>query len=471
MLPCDMPSRLLLLSAIIPILGQLASAESLPTAEKTALDAYIAKPDPSYNYELAAKIEQPDFTGYVISMTSQTWLSAKEVSPSVWKHELRIVVPKGVSSDTALLFIGGGSTREKPKVEVKPELVRVAKAGKVIVAELGQVPNQPSIFADDPEQLKRSEDSLIVYTWNKFLRGGKDEWLARLPMTKAAVRAMDTVQDFCKGDKGPGIKVTSFVVAGGSKRGWTTWTTAAVDKRVKSIVPIVIDVLNMVPSMQHHHSAYGFFAPAIDDYSKGRIMDWEGQAEYGKLMKIEEPFSYRARFTMPKLIVNATGDQFFLPDSSQFYFDQLPGEKYLRYVPNADHSLKGSDAYETLAAYCHCSSTDHDRPKFSWKSDKEGELRATVETKPTEVRLWRASNTKARDFRQMTIGNVWTSSVLEAKENDYLASVPKPEQGWTAFMIELTYDVGAPFPLKLTTNVEVVPRALPFHPYQPKDPR
>jgi len=59
-------------------------------------------------------------------------------------------------------------------------------------------------------------------------------------------------------------------------------------------------------------------------------------------MRIVEPLEYRDRLTMPKLIVNASGDQFFLPDSSRFYFDRLPGVKYLRCVPNADHSLKNS---------------------------------------------------------------------------------------------------------------------------------
>ena len=70
-------------------------------------------------------------------------------------------------------------------------------------------------------------------------------------------------------------------------------------------------------------------------------MEWNGTPEYQALMKIEEPYQYRHRLTMPKFIVNAAGDQFFLPDSSQFYFNDLPGVKYLRYVPNADHSLEG----------------------------------------------------------------------------------------------------------------------------------
>ena len=57
-----------------------------------------------------------------------------------------------------------------------------------------------------------------------------------------------------------------FVVSGASKRGWTTWTTAAVDKRVVAIIPIVIDLLNVEPSFEHHWQAYGFWAPAIKDY-------------------------------------------------------------------------------------------------------------------------------------------------------------------------------------------------------------
>ena len=47
---------------------------------------------------------------------------------------------------------------------------------------------------------------------------------------------------------------------------------------------------------------------------------------------------------MPKFMMNASGDQFFLPDNAQFYYDDLPEEKHLRYVANARHNLARSDA-------------------------------------------------------------------------------------------------------------------------------
>lgn len=70
----------------------------------------------------------------------------------------------------------------------------------------------------------------------------------------------------------------------------------------------------------------------------------------GKVTR-RDPYEYRARLTMPKMIINATGDQFFVPDSSRFYFDALPGEKHLRYVPNADHSMRHTDVDETVLAF------------------------------------------------------------------------------------------------------------------------
>src|SRR6185369_16802807 len=242
-----------------------------------------------------------------------------------------------------------------------------------------------------------------------FLRTGDEKWPARLPMTKAAVRALDTITAFCASDEGGKVKVDQFFVAGGSKRGWTTSTTAAVDNRVIAIAPIVIDLLNIQPSFHHHFEVYGFYAPAVGDYTRANIMDWDGTPEYRALMKIEEPYEYRARLTLPKFLINASGDQFFLPDSGQFYFKDLPGEKHVRYVPNADHSLRDSDAWTTLLA-CYSSIVKGTKaPQFMWTMEEGGAIRVKTQEKADEVKLWQATNPDARDFRVDTIGKAWTS--------------------------------------------------------------
>ena len=216
------------------------------------------------------------------------------------------------------------------------------------VAELRTVPNQPLVFAG--ETFGRSEDAIIAYTWDKFMRTGDERWPLRLPMTKSAGEGDGYDHGVFGSPEGGQSKVETFVVCGGSKRGWTTWTTAAVDKRVVGIMPLEHRFAeSSSPRFKHHWEAYGFWAPAVGNYVREGIMNWHGTPEYEALLKIEEPYQYRSRMTMPKFIMQATGDQFFLPDSSQFYFDDLPGMKYLRYVPNSEHGMRGTDVRDEHA--------------------------------------------------------------------------------------------------------------------------
>jgi PhoPQ-activated pathogenicity-related protein len=440
---------------------RLGFAQPRSGATTTALDRYVAQPDPAYTWKMAVSLRDESATGYAIKLTSQTWLTTNEVNRTHWDHWLLVVKPDNLAHDTGLLFISGGANRGDRPPTPSAELIHIAKATKSVVAELKMVPNQTLMFGNDGEQ--RSEDDLIAYTWDKFLRTGEEKWPARLPMTKAAVRAMDTVTAFLGSEAGGKVKVDKFVVSGGSKRGWTTWTTAAVDDRVVAIAPIVIDVLNVEESMKHHYQAYGFFAPAVGNYTDHKIMDWIGTPESKALYEIEDPFSYRDRLTLPKLIMNACGDQFFLPDSSQFYFDQLVGPKYLRYVPNTDHSMRNSDAYETLSAWQHVTANQLPLPQFSWQHGADGLLTVSPKDKPKQVLLWQAHNAAVRDFRLEVAGPIYHSTpVAPDAAGNYAVKVPAAARGWTAYFLELTYDVGAATALKLTTNVRVTPDTLPF---------
>ena len=443
---------------------------SVSAANRTALDEYIAKPDPNYSFKLVNTLPGEGGTAHILEMISQQWLTEKEVDKPIWKHWVTIIKPDNVASETALLFIGGGSTERPAPDKVDNNLVRIARETKSIVAELRMVPNQPLVFAGETKG--RTEDSLIAYTWDKYLRTGDERWPARLPMTKSAVRALDTVTAFCGSDEGGKLKVNKFVVAGGSKRGWTTWTTAAVDKRVVAIVPIVIDMLNVVPSFKHHYGAYGFWAPAVGDYEGMGIMNWQDTPEYAALMKIEEPYEYRDRLTLPKFVVNSAGDQFFLPDSTKFYWKDLKGPKYLRYVPNSDHSLKNTDAQMSLLAFYDAIVRKKPLPEYTWELPAPGRIRVVSKTKPSRVKLWQATNPDARDFRLDTLGPKYVEKEIPLNESGaYEATIETPEKGWTAGFLELTY-ADEPAPFKFTSGITVTPDTLPYKDkFVPKNPK
>ncbi len=439
-------------------------------AAETALDRYVRKPDTSYHYDVAGVLPcSGGCTATLLDMTSQTWRKPEEVDRTVWKHWVTVVKPAKVTTSTALLFITGGANDGRPRTAVDAMMTMLANESGAVVAELRMVPNQPLVFAG--ETRKRTEDSFIAYTWDKYMRGGDEEWPARLPMTKAAVRAMDAVTDFCKSEKGGGIKVDHYAVSGGSKRGWTTWTTAAVDKRVVAIAPLVIDLLNLQKSFIHHWRVYGFWAPSVGDYTEMKTMDWMGTKEYANLLKIVEPYSYRARLTMPKYLINAAGDQFFVPDSSQFYWNDLKGEKLIRYVPNTDHSLRNSDAVEGLLSWFQSIVGGKPRPRYSWKLDKDGVIRARSTDKPIEVKLWQATNPDARDFRLEKIKAAYKGSVITADaKGEYVARVAQPDKGYTAYFLELSFPGPGKYPLKVTTQVKVIPDVYPFSPPAAKRP-
>jgi PhoPQ-activated pathogenicity-related protein len=385
------------------------------------------------------------------------------VERPLWTHWITVVTPPKVTSDIGLLFITGGRLDRDPPARPSAWLVDAARDTGTITAELRLVPNQPVVFTDDPAHKPRIEDDFIAYTWNKFLRTGDDRWPARLPMTKSAVRAMDAVSEFSASADGGSQTVKRFVVSGASKRGWTTWTTAAVDRRVIAIAPAVIDLLNVEPSFIHHWRAYGAWSDAVKDYVDQGIMDWIGTPQFRALMRIEEPYEYRERLTMPKMMVNAAGDEFFLPDSSQFYFSDLKGEKHLRYVPNTSHSLDKSDAIETVEAFYASIVKDTPRPQFTWSFERDGAIKVVARDRPSEVRLWQATNPTARNFRLDVIGPAYTSTVLTPSgPNTWIGRVPTPATGWTAYFVELTFPSGGKYPLKLTTAVRVVPDKLPF---------
>ena len=440
---------------------EVSSTNARETKNPGPLDLYVYKPDPHYSYKVVKTEEADNFTIHYINLTSQSWRSPEEVDRTVWTHWLTIVVPKKVTSSSALLIISGGKNTDEPPTSSSPLLRKIAKDVQTVVAEIKQIPNQPLVFANDNGR-KRSEDSIIAYNWDKYLKTGDPEWLTRMPMTKAVVRAMDTIQEFCATKEGGKVKINEFVVAGASKRGWTTWTTTIVDKRVVACVPMVIDMLNLVPSFKHHYAVYGDWAPAIGDYTEMKIMDWLTTPEFISMMKIVDPYSYLDRLTMPKFLINSAGDEFFLPDSWKFYLSDLPTPTYIRYVPNTGHGLK-PEVVDSVSAFYKAIVMRKPLPQYYWEFPDDSTIVVKTKDKPSKVTLYEATNPNARDFRLNVLGRAYqTKDLTEQEKGVYVGKVTPPEKGWKAYLIEMIFPGPDNTTFTFTTPVRILPDVEPY---------
>jgi len=387
--------------------------------------------------------------------------------------------------DTAVIYIDGGGSKKPEQIDFL-SLVFCTKT-KSVAAHIAQIPNEPISFKGDWRRKSRTEDAIIAYTWSHFVNDTSlPYWILRLPMTKAVVRALDTVQDFTA--KLPHVpKINNFVVSGASKRGWTTWTTGIVDKRVIAIIPIVIPILNLVPTINVMFRVYGECSFALYDYLDMGVMVYINKPEFVKLGAIEDPFSYNQRLgKIPKYVICAAGDEFFLPDSTKYFFNDLQGTKFLRIVPNAEHSLvpQQLDIAIAVGTWYHMIIHNKPMPKFSWTLIRSNGTTAQIIVnaidKPTGVYMWVAttlSSTK-RDFRLFTCDDpnhcfnpvIWFSTELKNQGNGtYVAIVDRPTVGWTGFFVEILYKqsnnpVDPEATLKFTTEVNVVPDIYPFPP-------
>tara|TARA_B000000532_G_C18874003_1_gene409747 strand:- start:641 stop:2035 length:1395 start_codon:yes stop_codon:yes gene_type:complete len=436
--------------------------------EYTSMSDYIESTKNEFSYDIQEVMYEENWTGYHIKMISGEWLDSKKVDQVEWWHYVDIIIPKQTTSSTGIMFIDGGEKSED-YFRLDAQSIRNAIKTEAVIVNVSNIPFQPLNFLSS-EQDSFEEDDLIAFAWNKFLKQGakqKDvEWLPRFPMTRAIVRAMDLAQEIVLQND---IVVKDFVVSGASKRGWTAWTTAAVDSRVKAVVPMVIDMLNLVPSFENHYRSYGEFSPAVQEYVNYNIQDWLGTEEFKVLMSYIEPFSFIDKFTMPKYIINAGSDEFFSTDSWRFYYDKLPGEKIIRYVPNKNHSLDGRYLTEDLVSYFYRVINDIEIPSLSWNLSDNKLIAELDYDGDYDVSVWTAKNDNGRDFRLWEEGELWEeTSIGKLANNKYELNVSSNLKGYKATMIEFTIDPESEFPLIISTGPFVFPEKYPFDKYESK---
>jgi len=301
-------------------------------------------------------------------------------------------------------------------------------------------------------------------------------------MAKAASMALTAMQQFLKQERDHSL--TSFVVGGASKRGWDTWLTAVIDRRVIAIVPIVAPFGNLTATMNTMWKSYGEWTFAFEPYCQENIPGYLNTPVWFELMANIDVVAFRDRLTMPKYLICATGDEFFLPQSPTFFWDDLRGPKYLRMVPNAEHSMAGhaEGVMISVVAFMESIIKTEAPPEVNWSISQDGtSITFTTNTKPEKVRVWTADNPKKRDFREIVCGikddplclnfhGLFKDTEISATsfENGiytYISTATLPSEGWRAYMVEAEYPRGVTSKvagMKITSGVSIIPQTFPY---------
>lgn len=410
------------------------------------LKEYVDRPDDSYAFETVHTETRGTATVQVVKMTSQTWQGI------TWWHYLTLIKPATVKHpNAAMLFISGGDNKEG-KLPLKKEEIRilqmVANQTNSVVAMLNQTPNQP-LFGG------RHEDEIIALSEVKYLDQEGDDWEnwpLLFPMVKGAVRAMDTIAAVAKDQWGQDIQ--DFMLTGGSKRGWTTWLSAVADDRVKRIAPMIIDVLNMKPQMEHQLASYGAYSNEIDEYTQYDLqakMDTEAGA---RLMNLMDPYAYRAELDLPKLVVLGANDPYWTVDAANLYYPDLPGEKHLYYQANTGHDAN-QEGVAAITLFYESMLTGEPYPGIAWDQSDPNAITVTWDDDGGEALLWTARSS-TRDFRNAT----WTSRPL-AGNGEVNVAIPDPSQGWVAYYVEVRFPGVAMLKKGTCSKMTVVPDTFP----------
>ena len=411
---------------LIPFLG-FSQSKIKP---ENALKSYLTNGDSNYTWELKDSANIGSAKAYQVLLTSQKWRGI------MWRHQLTIIIPSSVQYDGALLFITGGSNKdEQPnwskEDKLWPILNAIASKNKAVVALIKQVPNQPLYDG-------KTEDELITHTLNEFRKDKDYTWPLLFPMVKSAVKGMDAVQEFVA--KKTKHSVSNFVLAGASKRGWTTWLSSAIDdKRVKAIGPMVIDMLNMPKTLSYQFETYGEYSDQIEDYVKIGIPQSTSSPDGKAITAMIDPYSYKEKLTVPKMIFVGTNDPYWTADAIKHYFDQIPGKNLIHYVPNAGHDLAGGkQALEGLSAFFGLTLQNKEYPVSTWAVNKTAEgFELAVQANPNdlvEAAIW-ATTSADRDFRN----NLWLTRRVKYEGSTVKYTIPFVKKGYQAFYMDLKY--------------------------------
>lgn len=423
---------------VLALVGLMIAGVCVGKVARADFQAYLKKPEPLYKWEKRGETKVDGGTVYELHLVSQEWQG------NIWEHKLQIFRPDTLKYPhfCTLLNTGGNGSNSETQLGMT-----AAKNTGGLFAILFGIPKQPLYGG-------KTEDALVVYTWQKFMETGDESWPLHFPMAKSVLKAMDAIQEFAKSEKQ--TPVSDFLITGASKRGWTTWLVgASKDKRVKAIAPMVIDTLNLAKQVPHHLDMLdGVPSEEIEDYVKGGMLKALETPQGKRLIALEDPYSYRDILTLPKLIINGTNDRYWAQDALNLYWDDLKGDKWILYVPNSGHGLQDKiRVFNALSAFAISTAAKKSFPKLSWDyAETSGNVRLTLNSnvKPQSARLFWVTAPKT-DFRD----GKWESVPMMLRDGKWTADYTRPSDANAAIFGEATYEVdGKTF--TLSTQIKIL---------------
>lgn len=322
-----------------------------------------------------------------MAFQSQVWRG------SPWNHELYINTPAQLARrDVVVIFLTGGSGGENQLRAA----ARLASQASLRTAVLTRVPNQPLYNG-------RREDDLLSFSLDQYRRSGDASWPLLFPMVASVVRGIDTLEHVLD------EKRVSVVLIGASKRGWTTYLTAAVDQRVVAMVPTVFEMVAMQAQIALMRERYGHDSEKIRPYTALGLTNSLTEPRVAQLVQWLDPVHYFRRYTIPKLVLLGANDPYWVVDSVRQYWEHLPEPKLLRMLPNVGHGVLAEDAAQhAITSFIRAVfaqpeqpvpyTTPHYRWRYSGPADGVALLTGESTDPLTQCVVWRAT-APTPDFR------------------------------------------------------------------------
>ncbi len=363
-------------------------------------------PDLSYYFHLDTgkpSIQLTDITQYLgVTRYDFIFKSINWPKNTTWHHRLSIYVPEKMLHQEGLMLVNGGinqpiDTEEKDPYDNKYLFLfyaYLARQTHSIIVELKDIPNQYLRLDDGVD---RKEDDLLAHNWRQFMEHPNSPTYPLLfPMAKATSIALDAVVSAAEkiGFEAP----THYVLTGISKRGWSSWLTLLEDKRIVALVTAVNEILDVENTAKFIKKSIQYWPDAFKDYVNAQIPEYLGSSPFKKLMSMTDPYGYinhpryQQRFTLPKYLIRTSGDDFYTPDCQNQLFKTMPGENYVRVLPNQGHRLSGTQYLFALKDFYSTFIRQKAIPKISESFFNDQLSHVAFDQPAKKITLWRAHN-------------------------------------------------------------------------------